>query len=74
MAVLAAAASCSASASMALPVLLAFTLAAVQAVDPRYAETALALRRLALAQVMARVLHEARFGVMAAVLSAASAA
>jgi len=53
---------------MALPVLLAFTLAAVQAVDPRYAETALALgaRR---SQVMARVLHEARFGVMAAVLS-----
>ena len=53
---------------VALPVLLAFTLAAVQAVDPRYAETALALgaRRR---QVMARVLYEARFGVMAAVLS-----
>jgi tungstate transport system permease protein len=53
---------------MALPVLLAFTLAAVQAIDPRFAETALALgaRR---SQVMARVLHEARFGVMAAVLS-----
>lgn len=53
---------------VALPVLLAFTLAAVQALDPRYAETAIALgatRR----QVMARVLHEARFGVMAAVLS-----
>jgi tungstate transport system permease protein len=53
---------------MALPVLLAFTLAAVQAIDPRFAETALSLgaRR---SQVMARVLHEARFGVMAAVLS-----
>jgi tungstate transport system permease protein len=53
---------------MALPVLLAFTLAAVQAIDPRYAETALSLgaRRH---QVMARVLFEARFGVMAAVLS-----
>jgi len=53
---------------VALPVLVAFTLAAVQAVDPRHAETALALgaRRR---HVMARVLHEARFGVMAAVLS-----
>lgn len=53
---------------MALPVLLAFTLAAVQAIDPRYAETALSLgaRRH---EVMARVLYEARFGVMAAVLS-----
>lgn len=53
---------------VALPVLVAFTLAAVQAVDPRYAETAVTLgasRR----QVMVRVLHEARFGVMAAVLS-----
>jgi tungstate transport system permease protein len=53
---------------VALPVLLAFTLAAVQALDPRYAETAVALgasRR----QVMLRVLYEARFGVMAAVLS-----
>lgn len=53
---------------VALPVMLAFTLAAVQALDPRYAETAVALgasRR----QVMLRVLYEARFGVMAAVLS-----
>jgi len=53
---------------VALPVLLAFTLAAVQALDPRYAETAVALgasRR----QVMLRVLYEGRFGVMAAVLS-----
>ncbi|TQK07230.1 tungstate transport system permease protein [Herbaspirillum sp. SJZ107] len=53
---------------VALPVLLAFTLAAVQGLDPRYAETAVALgasRR----QVMLRVLYEGRFGVMAAVLS-----
>jgi tungstate transport system permease protein len=53
---------------VALPVLLAFTLAAVQALDPRYAETAIALGASRL-QVMLRVLHEARFGVMAAVLS-----
>jgi len=53
---------------VALPVLLAFTLAAVQALDPRYAETAIALGA-ARGQVMLRVLHEARFGVMAAVLS-----
>jgi tungstate transport system permease protein len=53
---------------VALPVLLAFTLAAVQAVDPRYAETAIALGA-SRGQVMLRVLHEARFGVMAAVLS-----
>jgi tungstate transport system permease protein len=53
---------------VALPVLLAFTLAAVQALDPRFAETAIALGASRL-QVMLRVLHEARFGVMAAVLS-----
>lgn len=53
---------------VAIPVLLAFTLAAVQAVDPRYAETAIA-HGASRVQVMARVLHEARFGVMAAVLS-----
>jgi tungstate transport system permease protein len=53
---------------VALPVLLAFTLAAVQALDPRYAETAIALGASRV-QVMMRVLHEARFGVMAAVLS-----
>ncbi|MDN4051937.1 ABC transporter permease [Massilia sp. YIM B02763] len=53
---------------VALPVLVAFTLAAVQAVDPRYAETAVTLGA-SRAQVMVRVLHEARFGVMAAVLS-----
>jgi tungstate transport system permease protein len=51
-----------------LPVLLAFTLAAVQALDPRYAETAVTLGASRW-QVMVRVLYEARFGVMAAVLS-----
>jgi tungstate transport system permease protein len=52
---------------VALPAVLVFTLVAVQAVDPCYGETARALgasRR----QVMLRVLHEARFGVLAAVL------
>jgi tungstate transport system permease protein len=53
---------------VALPVLLAFTLAAVQGIDPRYAETAVALGASRW-QTMLRVLHEARFGVMAAVLS-----
>ena len=53
---------------VALPVLLAFTLAAVQGLDARYAETAIALGASPM-QVMVRVLHEARFGVMAAVLS-----
>ena len=43
-------------------------LAAVQGLDPRYAETAIALGASPM-QVMVRVLHEARFGVMAAVLS-----
>jgi tungstate transport system permease protein len=51
-----------------LPVLLAFTLAAVQALDPRYAETALA-HGASPVRVMASVLHEARYGVMAAVIS-----
>jgi tungstate transport system permease protein len=51
-----------------LPVLLAFTLAAVQALDPRYAETALAHGASRL-RVMFSVLHEARYGVMAAVIS-----
>jgi tungstate transport system permease protein len=51
-----------------LPVLLAFTLAAVQALDPRYAETALAHGASPI-RVMASVLHEARYGVMAAVIS-----
>lgn len=49
------------------PVLFAYTLAAVQAVDPLYAETALALGGTR-SQVMLRVLHEARFGVMAAIM------
>jgi tungstate transport system permease protein len=51
-----------------LPVLLAFTLAAVQALDLRYAETALA-HGASRARVMFTVLHEARYGVMAAVIS-----
>jgi tungstate transport system permease protein len=51
-----------------LPVLLAFTLAAVQALDPRYAETALTHGASRL-RVMFSVLHEARYGVMAAVIS-----
>lgn len=51
-----------------LPVLLAFTLAAVQAADPRYAETAIA-HGASRWRVMATVLHEARYGVMAAVIS-----
>lgn len=51
-----------------LPVLLAFTLAAVQALDPRYAETALA-HGASRPRVMFSVLHEARYGVMAAVIS-----
>lgn len=51
-----------------LPVLLAFTLAAVQAADPRYAETAVALGASPW-RVMMTVLHEARYGVMAAVIS-----
>ncbi|QYF99598.1 ABC transporter permease [Massilia sp. NP310] len=51
-----------------LPVLLAFTLAAVQALDPRYAETALA-HGASRVRVMFTVLHEARYGVMAAVIS-----
>jgi tungstate transport system permease protein len=51
-----------------LPVLLAFSLAAVQALDPRFAETALAHGASRL-RVMFSVLHEARYGVMAAVIS-----
>jgi tungstate transport system permease protein len=53
---------------IALPVLLAFTLAAVQAADPRYAETAIALGA-SRTRVMATLLYEVRFGVMAAVIS-----
>ena len=51
-----------------LPVLLAFTLAAVQALDARHAETAIAHGAAPL-RVMLTVLHEARYGVMAAVIS-----
>ena len=53
---------------IALPVLVAFTLAAVQAADPRYAETAIALGASRW-RTMLTVLHEVRFGVMAAVIS-----
>lgn len=53
---------------IAIPVLLAFTLAAVQALDPRLAETAISLGASRW-RVMITVLHEARFGVMAAVIN-----
>ncbi len=53
---------------IALPVLLAFTLVAVQALDPRYAETAIA-HGASRWRVMTTVLHEVRFGVMAAIIS-----
>ncbi len=53
---------------IAIPVLVAFTLAAVQAADPRHAETAIVLGASRL-RVMATVLYEVRFGVMAAVIS-----
>jgi tungstate transport system permease protein len=53
---------------IAMPVLVAFTLAAVQAADPRFAETAIALGASPL-RVMSTVLYEVRFGVMAAIIS-----
>lgn len=53
---------------IAIPVLLAFTLAAVQAADPRIAETAIGLGASRW-RTMATVLYEVRFGVMAAVIS-----
>ncbi len=53
---------------IALPVLVAFTLAAVQAADPRFAETAIA-HGAGRWRTMRTVLHEVRFGVMAAVIS-----
>ncbi len=53
---------------IALPVLIAFTLAAVQACDPRLAETAVTLGASRL-RVMFTVLHEVRFGVMAALIN-----
>ncbi len=53
---------------IALPVLIAFTLSAVQATDPRLAETAISLGASRW-QVMQTVLHESRFGVMAAIIN-----
>lgn len=53
---------------IALPVLVAFTLAAVQAADLRIAETAVTLGASRW-RVMLTVLHEVRFGVMAAIIS-----
>jgi len=53
---------------IAMPVLAAFTLAAVQGADPRYAETAIALGASRW-RCMLTVLHEARFGVVAALVS-----
>jgi tungstate transport system permease protein len=53
---------------IALPVLIAFTLSAVQAADPRLAETAVTLGASGW-RVMSTVLHEARFGVMAALIN-----
>lgn len=51
-----------------LPVLVAFSLAAVQAADPRIAETAVTLGA-SYWGTMRTVLHEVRFGVMAAIIS-----
>jgi tungstate transport system permease protein len=53
---------------IALPVLTAFTLASVQAADPRLAETAMTLGASRW-RVMLTLLHEVRFGVMAAVIN-----
>ena len=53
---------------IALPVLVAFTLAAVQAADVRLAETAITLGASRW-RVMLTILHEVRFGVMAAVIN-----
>ncbi|MDP3841438.1 MAG: ABC transporter permease [Oxalobacteraceae bacterium] len=53
---------------IALPVLVAMTLAAVQAADPRLAETAITLGASRL-RVMLTLLHEVRFGVMAAIIN-----
>ena len=53
---------------IALPVLIAFTLSAVQAADPRLAETAVTLGASRW-RVMMTVLHENRFGVMAAIIN-----
>lgn len=53
---------------IAVPVLVAFTLAAVQAADPRLAETATTLGASRW-RVMWTVLREVRFGVMAAIIN-----
>jgi len=53
---------------IALPVLVAFTLSAVQAADSRIAETAIGLGASRW-RTMLTVLHEVRFGVMAAVIN-----
>jgi len=53
---------------IALPVLVAFTLAAVQGADVRLAETAITLGASRW-RVMLTLLHEVRFGVMAAIIN-----
>lgn len=53
---------------IALPVLIAFTLASVQAADPRLAETAITLGASRW-RVMLTLLYEVRFGVMAAIIN-----
>ena len=53
---------------IALPVLVAFTLAAVQGADPRFAETAIA-HGASRGRVMTTLLYEVRFGVMAAIIT-----
>jgi len=53
---------------IAIPVLVAFSLTAIQAADPRLAETAITLGASRLG-VMRTILHEVRFGIMAAVIS-----
>lgn len=54
---------------LALPVLLSLTLNALQAADPRLGETALTLGARPW-QVMLTILHEVRFGLIAAVIAA----
>jgi tungstate transport system permease protein len=53
---------------IAMPVLIAFTLASVQAADPRLAETAITLGASRW-RVMTTLLYEVRFGVMAAIIN-----
>ena len=53
---------------IALPVLIAFTLAAIQAADPRLAETAISLGASRW-QVMRTILLELRYGVIVAIVS-----